>query len=379
MKTFQSIYRASAWSTPLVQHSPAQLVMAYGNRDFALDQTLYAELQESFPDAQIVGCTTSGEIQGAQLHDDTLCLTAIEFDRVNVEVFSQLVSDFDNSFQLGQALARGIPAQGLKHAFVISDGQAINGSELIAGISGVLPENVVVTGGLAGDAAKFQETIVWHNDRKASGLVVIVGLYGDALVVGHGHLGGWREFGPMREITRSEDNELFEIDGKPALELYKEFLGEHADNLPASALRFPLAMKTEQQEQPVVRTILNIDEQRQSMIFAGNMPEGASCQLMRANYDHLVDGAQDSAEQALTFFDQIEPQLAILISCVGRRLVLAQRVEEELEIVEETLPANCAMTGFYSYGEISPIVPAGRCGLHNQTMTITLLSELSSD
>ena len=377
MKTFQSIYRASTWSNPLAANTKAQLVMVYGNRDFMMDDNIRSEIHQAFPNAQIVGCTTSGEIQAAQLHDETLCLTALEFEQVAVQVRSQSVEQFDNSFAVGEALAQALPVEDLKHAFVISDGQKINGTELIDGISGVLPKDVVVTGGLAGDASRFEQTMVWHNQQVSHGLVVIVGLYGEALVVGHGHLGGWREFGPLREITRSENNELFEIDGKPALELYKEFLGEHADNLPASALRFPLAMKTAEQEQPVVRTILNIDEERQSMIFAGNMPEGASCQLMRANYDHLVDGAQDSAEQALTFFDQIEPQLAILISCVGRRLVLDQRVEEELEIVEEVLPQSCAMTGFYSYGEISPIVPAGRCGLHNQTMTITLLSEQS--
>jgi hypothetical protein len=59
---------------------------------------------------------------------------------------------------------------------------------------------------------------------------------------------------------------------------------------------------------------------------------------------------------------------------VGRRLVLGSRTEEEIEATLEVLPKGTQQIGFYSYGEISPYT-AGTCDLHNQTMTLTTLSE----
>lgn len=375
MNVFQSTYMHDNWSLALEINKKAQLVLVFGNRELIKDNVLRQEIMQHYPEASVVGCTTSGEIQGAELLNDTLCLTAIEFNKTQVQVYSHSVAESDSVCQLGHELIKKMQHEDLKHVFLISDGQLVNGTELLEGIVPHLPENVLITGGLAGDGSRFQETVVWHNNRIEPGLVVSIGFYGDDLHIGHGHLGGWREFGPEREITKSTDNILYELDGKPALELYKQFLGEHAESLPASALLFPLALKRKGQSDIVVRTILNINEENQSMIFAGNMPQGASCQLMRANYNDLVDGAQGAVSESLKSMAAFEPELAILVSCVGRRLVLNQRTEEELEIIQEMLPDNCEMTGFYSYGEISPIVPFGQCELHNQTMTITLLSE----
>ena len=375
MNVFQTTYEHERWSLALETNKKTQLVLVFGNRELIKDNSLRQQIMQHYPEASVVGCTTSGEIQGAELLNGTLCLTAIEFDNTQIQVCSRSVAESDSVFQLGHELINKMQHEGLKHVFLISDGQLVNGTELLEGIIPHLPENVLITGGMAGDGSRFQETVVWHNNRIEPGLVILIGFYGDDLHIGHGNLGGWREFGPEREITKSTNNILYELDGKPALELYKQFLGEHAENLPASALLFPLAMKRKGQSNIVVRTILNIDEENQSMIFAGNMPEGASCQLMRANYNDLVDGAQGAVFKSLKSMSGIEPELAILVSCVGRRLVLNQRTEEELEIIQEMLPDTCEMTGFYSYGEISPIVPFGRCELHNQTMTITLFSE----
>ncbi len=374
MKSFQSIFSNGQWSAPLQEELKANLVLAFGDRSL-IQQQIQSDIAKAFPKADIVGCTTSGEIMGASLHDDSICLTAVQFDNTDIEVKSDSIKNHGDAKSLGHSLASQLSTDDLKYVLVISDGQLVNGTHLIEGITEALPAHVAVTGGLAGDGARFEETVVWHNQECSPGLVVLVGLYGENIQIGHGHLGGWREFGPLRKITKSSENVLYEFDGKPALELYKELLGEHADGLPASALLFPIAIQLQGSDQTVVRTILNIDEDNQSMTFAGNMPEGATCQLMRANYENLVDGAQGAAEMALTHHQQMQPDLAILISCVGRRLVLDQRIEEELEIVEEQLPEQCAITGFYSYGEISPLVELGPCSLHNQTMTITLFSE----
>ncbi|GAA0853024.1 FIST signal transduction protein [Aliiglaciecola litoralis] len=378
MKLFQSIFQNNQWDPALPEQSNASLVFVFGDRAMMQQDPFRGVLSNSFSQGDIVGCSTSGEIQGTAIYDQSLCLTAVEFDSSTVQVVDQVFVQGLNSFDFGQQLATKLSPQNLKHVFLLSDGQLVNGTDLVEGVTSSLPDGVMVTGGLAGDDVRFSETVLWHNHNVTSGLVILIGLYGESLEVGYGHMGGWRAFGPLREITKSVDNVLYELDGKPALELYKEFLGPHAENLPASALLFPLSLHQDDIDEPRVRTILSIDEQQNSMLFAGSMPEGATCQLMRANNENLIDGASDAAEIALESMPAFAPELALLVSCVGRRLVLNQRIEDEVEAVKEAFPDNCAMTGFYSYGEISPSLPIGKCGLHNQTMTITLLAERES-
>lgn len=374
MKIFQSEYLEQQWTTPLPDNSDAHWVLAFGNHQAIHSEQILTGIQIAFPHANIVGCSTSGEIQGTRLYDESLCITAITFESACIFCASANIKDYTDSKALARALVEQLPLNSLRHLFVISDGQLINGSALVDGLAQYLPEDVLITGGLAGDGTEFKETHVWHNQKIESGLVVVTGIYGKDIQIGHAHLGGWKTFGPERIITRSEDNLLYEIDGRPALELYKEYLGEFSAKLPASALLFPIAITPNGSNEPIVRTILSIDETQQTMRFAGDVPMGASCQLMRSNYENLIEGASGAAVQALASCADIKPELAILISCVGRRLVLGQRTEEELEVVAQEIDA-CPATGFYSYGEISPLIELGKCGLHNQTMTITLLSE----
>jgi hypothetical protein len=245
----------------------------------------------------------------------------------------------------------------------------------VNGLVSRLPEGIAVTGGLSGDGARFAETLVCANGEVRSRQIIIIGFYGDRLRVGFGSMGGWDPFGPERRITRAKGNVLFELDGRSALDLYKEYLGRHADGLPASGLLFPLALRQDSSTEAVVRTILAVNEADKSMTFAGDMPEGTWARLMRANFDRLVDGAAGAASKSRDSLRAGNSELAILISCVGRKLVLKQRVEEEVEGVMEVLGKQTVATGFYSYGEISPFTPQAKCALHNQTMTVTTLSE----
>jgi hypothetical protein len=211
-----------------------------------------------------------------------------------------------------------------------------------------------------------------------SGYVSAVGLAGPDLRVGYGSRGGWDRFGPERLITRSAGNVLYELDGHPALELYKRYLGDRADGLPATALLFPLALRAPgADEREVVRSILSVDEETQSMRFAGDVPEGSRAQLMRANLDRIVNGAHTAATETGTETGPNGPALAVAVSCVGRRLLLGARTEDELEATLSGLPDGARLVGFYSYGEISPIV-AGTCDLHNQTMTLATFWEAAA-
>ena len=352
----------------------AQLVLLFGSPSCLKQTAWQVDIGRAYPNAHLLGCSTAGEIYGTEVTDETLVATAIAFEHTRLQGISLKLNEATDSFQAGAQLANSLPREELVHVLVISDGQNVNGSELVAGLTQHLPAGVTLTGGLAGDGDRFQETLVLWNGSPEPNTIAVLGLYGDRLKIGFGSLGGWDAFGPERVVTRSVGNILYELDGQPALALYKKYLGEHASDLPASGLLFPLSLRTAAGES-VVRTILGINEAEQSLTFAGDLPQGVHTRLMKANFDRLIDGAVGAAQTSYDAAGKTSPELALLISCVGRKLVLKQRIEEEVEGVQEVLGQKTVLAGFYSYGEISPFTPSAKCELHNQTMTITTLSE----
>lgn len=359
-------------SWPVTQ---AQVAFVFGSGALLKRSALLAELRERAPQTALFGCSTAGEILGDEVRDETLAVTFVHFAHTTVSVHSVDIGAGISCRVAGAELGYSIRAAGLRLVIVLSDGLGVNGSDLVRGLRMTLPENVLVTGGLAADGARFSETYVLSGGQAERGRAVALAFYGDRLRVGCGSMGGWDQFGPERRITRSEGNVLYELDGKSALGLYKQYLGEHASELPASGLLFPLAIRPEEESNPLVRSILGVDEQNQSLTFAGDMPEGWYARLMRANFDRLVDGAHGAAQAGLAGMAAGDTQLALLISCVGRKIILQQRIEEEIEAVRDVLGPAAAITGFYSYGELAPFTTGARCELHNQTMTITTLGE----
>lgn len=353
----------------------ADLLLVFGARQLLQEQALFPMLRLACPMALIAGCSTAGEICGTEVRDGSIVLTAVHFAATRVKIVAAQLELATDSRHAGEALIRQLLDEKLRHVLVFSDGLAVNGSELVQGLRATLPAGVNVTGGLAGDGADFGATVVLANAPAAQHQIAAIGFYGDRLRIGCGSVGGWDVFGPERRITRADGNVLFDLDGESALTLYKTYLGNQANRLPSSALLFPLALHLPGADTYVVRTILGIDDERQCMTFAGDMPVGAFAQLMRANFNRLVDGAIAAADINRTQLGGHAAELAILVSCVGRKLVLQQRIEEEVEGVAEVLGARAMLAGFYSYGEIAPHSALTRCELHNQTMTVTTFSE----
>ena len=363
MKISRTLWTAdSGWVPPpktLAHPDQAELVLIFGATAH-MKNGILKDVKKAFPKAYICGCSTAGEIAGERVLDDSACVTAVHFEHSKFRTAVVSVAGPGDSFSAGEKLAASIPTENLVHAFVLSDGLSVNGSELVKGITSRLPAGVAVSGGLSGDGARFAETYVCADGEAQQKRVVLIGFYGNRLRVGCGSMGGWDSFGPERRITRSQGNVLYELDGRSALELYKNYLGSHASGLPASGLLFPLALRQEASGESVVRTILAVNERDQSMTFAGDVPQGALARLMRANFDRLVDGAAGAAKTCRQKIAEGKTDLAILISCVGRKLVLKQRIEEEVEAVLEVLGRDAVATGFYSYGEISPFTPEAR-------------------
>lgn len=353
----------------------AQLVFLFGSTSLLKDSSRIDLVRKAYPNSRIYGCSTAGEICGTEVSDDSIVVTAVNFEYTAIDGAYTKIGKIEESFQAGEILAKSLRKDGLRHLFVLSEGIKVNGSELVRGISKHIPEGIAITGGLSGDGLNFRETIILCDGKAESDAIAVLGLYGDHLKIGFGSLGGWDPFGPERLITKSNGNILYEVDNQSALELYKRYLGDHVNDLPSSALLFPLQVRGKNDEYGVVRTILGINESDNSMTFAGDMPEGMYARLMKANFERLIDGAATAAQSSYETIGSITPDLAILISCVGRKLVLKQRIEEEVEGVRDVLGEDTVLSGFYSYGEISPLNPSSKCELHNQTMTITTLSE----
>ncbi|MBL8075532.1 MAG: FIST C-terminal domain-containing protein [Nitrospira sp.] len=355
--------------------SSRTLVLLFGSSSLLGTDGPIGELLRDYPDALAIGCSTAGEILGTQIFDGGISVAVVRFEHTDIRMASAPVQSADDSFDAGRDIARQLNGPQLKGIFVLSDGLKVNGSELVKGLNTEVTSSVVVTGGLAGDGDRFRQTWVLHDRRPRTGFVTAVGFYGDHIRIGHGSKGGWDRFGPERRVTKSKGNVLLELDGRPALQLYKEYLGERAAGLPATGLLFPLALRSnESDSKSLVRTILAVNEQDQSLTFAGDIQEGVLAQLMKANFDRLVQGASEAAALTHPSDDADSSVLAVAISCVGRRLVLGGRTEEEIEATLDVLPKGTQQIGFYSYGEISPYA-TGSCDLHNQTMTLTTFRE----
>jgi len=370
MRTERLRWAKGQWQAPATL-TRADCVLYFGGKGLLEDGERFRELAAFYPAAHLVGCSTGGEIFGKEVADGTVVALAIALERSRLQVASASLPEPSQSFVVGAELAATLAAPDLKYVFLLSDGLTVNGAALLDGFYSVLPKEVVITGGLAGDGDEFVRTFVGCDAVPQTGQVAAIGFYGEALELRYGCAAGWRPFGPPRRITKASGTEIYELDGKPALGLYKEYLGEEAAHLPGSALMFPLAICAEEGAEGVVRGVLGVNEERQSVVFGADVPEGHLAQLMRGDTNSLIDGALQAA--SLVADDVRSDALALVVSCVGRKLLLRQYTQDEIDVVCAQL--HIPLFGFYSHGEICPVTRGGSSSFHNQTMTITLLAE----
>jgi len=375
-----SYQSGTGWSAPIdtALDSQQTLALVFGAPELGTRPAPFDELRRALPEARIIGCSTAGEVLDTRIQDGSLAVAIIRFSHTRIRTTVRPLGGAGQSHAVGRHIARDLAAPDLHGVLMLSDGLDVNGSGLVAGVTASLPPGIPVSGGLAGDGSRFAHTWVLDHTSPRPGLVSAVGFYGERIRITHGSRGGWRIFGPERRVTRSVGNVLYELDGRNALEIYRNYLGELAAGPPATGLRFPLSLRASASaDARLVRTILAVDDAQGSLTFAGDIPEGYLATLMRASADDLITGAEDAAREAAPA-DEHAPVLAIAISCVGRRMVLGERAEEELEASLGALPPGSRQIGFCSYGELSP-VGSGSCELHNQTMTLTTIREIGGE
>ncbi len=360
---------------PLADIEP-NLVLVFAAPRFFAEPDFAAQLGSAFPAARRVAVSTAGEISSRGVSEDSAVISAIRFERTPFRIAATDIADMNDSAAAGRRLAQQLQAADLKAVILLSQGVAVNGSDLIAGVVDVLGRKVPLTGGLAGDYGAFKRTWTLLDGTVSDRMLTAIGFYGEAIEFAHGSFGGWHSFGPARRATRVAGNVLYELDGEPALEIYRRYLGEYAKDLPASGLLFPFAILTDdRQESGLIRTLLGVNETDGSLTLAGDIPADGYLKLMHASTEALVDGAEAAAAAARSMLASDGRGLALLVSCIGRKLVMGDRVDEEVEAVGSVFGQGCQLAGFYSNGEISPFIESTDCKLHNQTMTITYLGE----
>ncbi|MFM1771769.1 MAG: hypothetical protein RLZZ71_911 [Bacteroidota bacterium] len=373
MKTEQLQWTVNEdWDISNIQLKNAQLVLVFAGIDVIDNCKYYESLSVAYPQSDIVLVSTSGEIHGNEMFENSASATAIYFENTPIRISTKENTAGKDAELIGMEITKDLLQDDLKHILLFSEGGHMNGDHLVAGISKNLPKHIAVTGGLAGDSARFSKTMMGLNNTVSENLVVAIGVYGNAIEVGYGSNDGWDLFGPLRLVTKAEENVLYDLDDTNALELYKKYLGDRANELPGAALLFPICI-LKPDGTKLVRTILSINEENQSMVFAGNVPVGSKVQFMMANFDRVIDSASNAALKS-RIHENENPDLTIMVSCVGRKLVMQNRTEEEIEAVADTYNDESTFCGFYSNGEICPSTD-GVNSLHNQTMTITTLKE----
>lgn len=372
LKINQHILDNNKWDARLLKAENPQLALLFGSR-FTLEQSenSLVQFQEMYPDASIISISGAGNILDDSIIDNTIVANSIEFEHTKIQISHTDFKDRDE-LEVADSLMANIDQENLKSLLLYSC-SGINLERVIQRLNSKLNHSIPISGGAAGDDMRFEKTIIGIGSDLSTERIVLIGFYGDKIHTQYGLHSGMDPFGPKRKITKCLGNIVFEIDHQPALDLYKDYLGEKASELPASALHFPLNISSNGKEKPIVRSVQTVDEKTGSLVLFGEVQEGMTVQLMKTYQDNVIVGGGKSAMLATNRFDG--EAFALIVSCVGRRIVLGPLTEEELTEAKEVLGPNTIMSGFYSYSELSPCSENGRCLLHNQTITITTFFE----
>lgn len=371
--------QAAGWHQPLPEaDSPQTLVLVFSEPDNTHYQQALLDLQKKYPRSILAGCSTLAGVFNHTVQEQALVVGIIRFHSSHLAIAFAELNGLQDSWEAGRQIASKLDKPGLQGILLLSDGLNTQGCDLISGMASVInQQQVTIAGGLASDKFQLKTTWILCNGQPASHMACGIGFYGDKLVFATHAQDGFKPFGPERVITRAAGQTLYEIDEQPALQLYKEYLGEeHSRQLPAACLRFPLAIWEHDRQRYVVRTPIAVDEDTHSLTFVADVPVGYQAQLMYGSFDNLVEGAEMVARNLASTLPPDTPVLALAISCTGRKIVLADDTPEELEATLGGLPPGSQQFGFYSYGEIAPTAQGtGGCSLHNETMTLTVLYE----
>jgi hypothetical protein len=323
----------------------------------------------------LIGCTTDGEISDMGLTSGSAVLGGFFSDHIECCVVSSENID-RNSEQAGKDLARKLP-DSVKYIQLLSDGLTGNGCALLRGIFSVLEEGVSVVGGTAGDAGQFLQTWQFAGNRVLTNSAVALGFMGE-FKVSEGIQAGWSPIGLPKKVTRASGNILYELNGEPALEVFKRFLGKHAVGLPAVGVEYPLGIISRcadgsEDDYYLLRATMSVNHDDGSLGFAGEIPEGSMVQLTCGDISSILEATRKAVAIAREGLGDTPPGMVFYFGCNARKTVLGLRTKEEYALIREGFGRDVPILGFYTYGEFCRVGCGGPCLLHNETAVVSVL------
>lgn len=379
---------SEAHSRLITQLADAPLVGLLVFASSRYDQNEVAKtIKDLIGDVPFVGASTAGEISNAgPAQANSIVLMGFVSDKI--KCYAGMVSDANSDSETkGADLANILQSQSeadIKWITMHADGLKVNPSAILRGIKKTLPE-VLITGGSAGDDGTFKETYQYCNGLVASNAVSALAFSGPikvSIAVRH----GWSPISGFHTVTKSEGSVVYEIDGKPAFDLYREYIGEEANQLKEEALgkvalSYPMGIVDEESHEMLLRApfIAGADG---SITFGGEVPEGSQVQLTIGTKEQAVAAAETAGHEAVNELG-VKPSGALLYSCHVRNTLYASRDEAKLEIeaIQRSIGQNTPLAGFYTYAEQAPIngesVNLKTCNpvSHNETIVAVLIAE----
>lgn len=328
-------------------------------------------INQTFPGIQLIGGTTDGEISSIlEFQQDSLVLILLYSDQVEFhaavgrQISSNPVTIAQQTVQLAQAQSQ----QPTALCITTPESLTTSGLLILDGLQQALGEKVPIVGGTTCDQWQFRQTYQFFGKEVLSDALPILLLSGPVLW-GHGVSTGWTPVGKKGKVTKVEGNVLYEVDGQPVLEFYRDYLG---DIRPSPAYR--LAVFESNQESWYMRTSNgSYDPESGSITFFADIPPQSEVQVVQSNRNAMVASANSSMQQALEHYPGSQPTVALLFSCTGRMRVLGTRTQEEYYALQQEIPPDVICAGFYTYGEIAPSRPNGITQFHNETFVTLLL------
>lgn len=330
-----------------------------------------AGLAQSLPkDTPLIGCSSYAEINRLTALTHSVSLLGSRRSTLRAKTVA-LPSDNHTAFEMGQLAGRELAPFHPDLLILVPDVLTINATQALRGVQSILGRHFPIIGGAAADNGDFARTFLLHNGTlQGSGLVGLA-LKGP-LRLETAARSGYIPLSTPRTVTAMEnENILLELDGRPALDVYREFLGPRADEMPHVSVEFPIGtIPPGMKEAPALtRAVFKIDEQRRALILGGDIPTGEQLRILGASRKDVLAGAREAAEQAHQALPDAD--FALFFSCMSRKLALGPHYEEECKSALSLLPPEMPKLGFYTFGELSP-----RHGIsehHESTFTVALI------
>ncbi len=325
--------------------------------------------------AKLVGCSSYAEINSREALSKSVTMMGMCLKGLEVQTYGQLINGDSRDF--GRGLAREAKEFGASLLMVFPDGMRVNGTQFLLGLQDVLGTQFPIVGGIAADAGDFAKTWEYHGRDVLTGGAAVLAFKGPIELVTAAR-SGWMAVGATRKATKVEaGNVLLEIDSRPALDLYKEYLGNRVGEMPGVSVDFPVGvvdglpgtLRAPGDDILVLRALKGVDEERRAIIFGGDLPQDAFIRMTRATKEDVIDGANRAGDQVLQAMPN--PAIALVFNCMARKVVLGPRYKQELESTFAKLGSKLPKIGFYTFGELSPV--QGTTMHHDETFTIALL------